>query len=179
MELQPVAPLEAAEVAARGSKRGRHESPVATAFQPVAPLEAAEVAGEYYLSVHQDDHTDVVKTGFVLLRTYSATRKTYIGLRKDRDAADDRAMQLFDKGSSIEKSTLKLLRIQFSHRGLAHYATKVHGADAAFATMFYKIVYSNDYSGTDYGAWAFHGDLPLQQRAEDGQVLIASEWITR
>ena len=25
-------------------------------------------------------------------------------------------------------------------------------------------------------AWAFHGDLPLQNSADDGQVLIASEW---
>ena len=38
---------------------------------------------------------------------------------------------------------------------------------------------SNDeitYPG-DNGVWAFLGDIPLHERAEDGQVLIASEWM--
>jgi len=34
-----------------------------------------------------------------------------------------------------------------------------------------------DKSEKDYEAWAFHGDLPLQHITEDGQVLIACEWL--
>ena len=76
----------------------------------------------------------------------------------------------------MEQGTVLLLRIHFSYKGFAQYATKVLGADEAFAPILYKIIYPYDKSGKDYGAWAFHSDLPLQQSAEDGQVLIASEW---
>ena len=149
---------------------------VAMAFEPVAPLQSSDVALELFLAVHPEDHPGVLATGVLSRRIYAATYKSYIGLRGNRDAAVDRAMKLFDKGWFMDKSTLRLLRIQFSHRGFAHYATRVLGPDEAFATMFYKIVYSNDRSGKDYGAWAFHGDLPVQKTADDGQVLIASEW---
>ena len=149
---------------------------VAMEIVPVAPLQRPDVALELFLAVHPDDHPGVLGTGVVPRRTYAATRKTYIGLREKRDAAVDRAMQLFDKGCSMERPTLRLLRIQFSHKGFAHYATKVRGPDEAFAPMFYKIIYPNDTSGKDYGAWAFHGDLPLQHSDEHGHVLITSEW---
>ena len=145
---------------------------VAMEIEPVAPLQRPDVALEIFLALHPG----VLGTGVVPRRTYAATRKTYIGLRENRDAAVDRAMQLFDKGGLMERPTLRLLRIQFSHKGFAHYATRVRGPDEAFAPMFYKIIYPNDTSGRDYGAWAFHGDLPLQKSSEDGQVLIACEW---
>ena len=136
----------------------------------------ADGALELFLAVHPDDYPGVVETGVVPRRHYAATHKTYIGLRENRDAAADRAMKLFDKGCPMEKGTLRLLRIQFSYKGFAQYSTRVLGPEEAFAPMLYKIIYPYDKSCKDYGAWAFHGDLPLQQIAEDGQVLIASEW---
>ena len=139
-----------------------------------APLLMADAAIELFLAVHPDDYPRIVDTQFVPRRTYAATRKTYIGLRENRDDAVDRAMRLFDKGDPVEQGTVHLLRIQFSYKGFAQYATKVLGADEAFAPILYKITYQP--GGRDWGAWAFHGDLPLQESAEDGQVLIASEW---
>ena len=29
----------------------------------------------------------------------------------------------------------------------------------------------------DWGAWALHADLPLNQTSENGEVLIACEWL--
>ena len=73
---------------------------VAMKIVPVAQLQMPDVALELFLAVHPDDHPGVVGTGVVPRRHYAATRKTYIGLREHRDAAVDRAMQLFDKGCS-------------------------------------------------------------------------------
>ena len=130
----------------------------------------------FFWAVHPADYQGVVETGFVPRLDYAAEHDTYIGLSQNRDDAVARAMELFDEGSAMETGTILLLRIQFSHKGFAHYATRVLGPEEAFAPMLYKIIYPYDTSGQDYGAWAFHGDLPLQHSAEDGPVLITSEW---
>ena len=49
----------------------------------------------------------------------------------------------------------------------------VLGVEEAFAP---KSTYPKDTTGTDYKAWAFHGDLPLQEMTNDGHVLISSSW---
>ena len=124
MEVQTVPTLEAAEVADPGSKRRRCESPLAIAPQPVEPLEAADMAGEWLLTVHPRDTQSTIKDKFVPLRHYAATNKSCIGLRKDAEAADDRAMTLFNEDGTMDRSTLDLLRIQFSHKGFSYYATR-------------------------------------------------------
>ena len=153
---------------------------VAMALQPPVQLEAAEVAGEWLLSVHPEDVPVVCATQTVPLFRYAATGKFYIGLRKDEGQADDRAMQLLHKkDGSLTRSSLKLLRFQFTHKGFSYYANKLLGQDYAFCPMFYKNVYSRDNTGIDYGAWSFHGDLALVQRDEAGHLLIVSDWVDR
>ena len=77
----------------------------------------------------------------------------------------------------MTRKTLLVLRVQFTPEGFAKYAANTRGSEWNFCPMFYKMRYSkNDYD-MDRGAWAFHGDLPLEERAENGQVLILSEWL--
>ena len=66
-----------------------------------APLLMADAAIALFLAVHPDAYPGVLETGLVSRRTYAATRKTYIGLRENRDDAVDRAMKLFDKGPTL------------------------------------------------------------------------------
>lgn len=197
MALQPPGQLDvamAAEQAEPDSKRLRCDSPAATAPQPaalpeaadmagapqpVASLEAADVAGEWYLSVHPEDVHAVNQRRAVPLRIYAATGKTYIGLREAAEAADERAMQLFSTDSGLARTSLHLLKIRFSHRGFSHYARQIMGHHYAFDTMFHKITYRGDRTGTDYGAWSWHGDLPLVDFDEQGNLLMITEWIDR
>jgi hypothetical protein len=90
--------------------------------------------------------------------------------------AVQRANSLFAKTTVVDKSTVFLLRSKFSQKGFVKYATKTLGPEDAYCPMLYKITFPGDTANTDYGVWAFHGDLPLHERAEDGQVLIESEW---
>ena len=142
-----------------------------------AVLEKKDVAIEFFLAVHNEDHSTISRSGSVPLRLYSATRKPYIGLRETSEAAVQRAQEIWGKKCSIDKSSLLLLRFQFSYKGFAEFATKAMGYDASFAPVLYKMTYQHDTSGKDYGAWAFHGDVPLQHVSPAGDVLIASEWL--
>ena len=142
----------------------------------VAPLQMPDGVLVSFLAVHPDDYEGVVETGLVPWLDYAAEHDTYIGLRENGDDAVALTMELFGEGSFMETGPIRLLRIQFSHKGFAYYATRVLGPEEAFAPMLYKIIYPYETSGQDYGAWAFHGDLPLQHSAEDGHVLITSEW---
>ena len=141
------------------------------------PLHQPDVAPEFFLAVHKDDQLAVEKNGIVPRRLCAATNKEYIGLRENADDAVERAVMLMGKHSEIHKGNILLLRIQFSLKGFAQYAYPALGPDQAFSPMLHKILYPNDKGGRDYGAWAFHGDLPLQHQTPDGQVLIASEWM--
>jgi len=195
--LEPAAQLEvatAAEQAQSCSQTPCLESPLgiaprpvamlgaavmAGALQPVAPLEASDIAGQWFLSVHPKDIRNITEANSVPLHVYGATGKAYIGFREDAEAADDRAMQLFRNDGKLARATLHLLKIQFSHKGFSYYATRNLGQDYAFDTMFHKNIYHRDRTGTDYGAWSFHGDLPLVESDEEGNLLIITEWIDR
>jgi hypothetical protein len=132
---------------------------------------------EAYVAVHKEDQALCDEVGAVRRRHYAATHKTYIGLRKNESDAIERAVTLFGNKCAVHKGSFLLLRVQFSSEGFAKYATAMHGPDDSFVPTLYKIVYPRDNSGTDYNAWAFHGDLPLQETAEDGSVLISSKWM--
>ena len=141
-------------------------------------IQTQEVAFEAFLAVLKADVATCEQQGVVPLRLYSKYNKTYIGLRKDTTAAVERAGMLLGTKCHVNKDTILLLRIQFSCRGFTKYSTAKLGHDEAFCQMLYKVINPTGYdTSVDSGVWAFHGDLPLQERAEDGQVLIASEWI--
>ena len=136
-----------------------------------------EFVFEAYLAVCKGDQAMCEMEKKVPRRIYAATGKTYIGLRIHPEAAVDRANCLFGKATVVDKSTVFLLRSKFSQRGFVKYATKTLGPEDAYSVMLHQITFPGDKANTDYGMWAFHGDLPLHERAEDGQVLIASEWM--
>jgi hypothetical protein len=136
-------------------------------------------AFEAYVAVHAEDRKLCDEVNAVRLRHYSATNKTYIGLRKDETDALERAETLFGKICDVDKDSFVLLRVQFSSLGVTKYTTKVLGPEESFASMLHKITYqyTKDNSGIDYNEWAFHGDLPLQETTADGDVLISSTWM--
>jgi hypothetical protein len=141
-------------------------------------IQTQEVALEAFVAVLKADHATCESTGFVPLRIYSKYNKTYIGLREDTTAAVKRAGMLFGTKCHVNKETIVILRIQFSFRGFTKYSTTMLGHDEGFRQMLYKVTYPTGYdTSADSCIWAFHGDLPLQERAEDGGILIASEWI--
>ena len=113
------------------------------------------------------------------MRIYGATGKTYIGLREAAEAADDRAMRLFRTDGGLARTSLHLLKIRLSHKGFSCYARRNMGAHYFFDTMFHKNIYRGDRTGTDYGAWSWHGDLPLVDFDEQGNLLMITEWIDR
>ena len=73
--------------------------------------------------------------------------------------------------------SLFVLRVQFTSQGFAKYAAHTRGSESNYCPMLYKSYCSKNDSDMDRGAWAFHRDLPLEARAETGQVLIHSEWL--
>ena len=152
------------------------ELDVAMPPQPQALLDPKDVSGIWYLASTTWLADDVDRAKKARLASFSATTQDYIGLRKDKEEALERGMKLWNKNDDLDKATLKLLRIQFSHKGFSKYANQDLGEKHSFSTMFYKHVYSRDKS-KDYGAWAFHGDLPLEETDADGHWLIVSEWV--
>ena len=184
-EICNLAQLEAAGVALQPSA----QLDVAMALQPPAELDEAmpigpqalldpkDVSGTWLLAVPPWLVGPVEQDRIARLESFSATTQNYIGLRKSEDEALDRGMKLWNQSGNLNKSTLKLLRIQFSHRGFSKYGNHDLGADHSFSTMFYKNVYTK-YNDKDYGAWCFHGNLPLEEYDDDDQWLIVSEWVT-
>ena len=116
-----------------------------------------------------------MQTGEVPLRLYSATRKTYIGIRMSVEDAMERAEMLFGWRTEVSRATYDILSIGFTALGFSTYATEVLGVDDFYKTKLYKMVYSH--SPHDYGAWAFHGSLPLESYAENGDALIVTSWL--
>ena len=138
-----------------------------------------QVAIEFYLGIHKGDQETIVKHGYVPRRIYTASNKSYISLRVNSAEAMVRAQELFENRCVIDKQTLLMLRIQFTHKGFSHYATSYTTSaepHAPFAPLLYKFMYPTDQE-KDWGAWALHADLPLNQTSENGDVLIACEWL--
>jgi hypothetical protein len=135
-----------------------------------------DCAFDAYVAVHMEDQALCDKVGAVRRRHYAATHKTYIGLRRNKSDAIERAATLFGDKCDVHKGSFLLLWVQFSVQGFAKYATATHGPEDSFAPTLHKITYPRDNSGTDYDVWAFHADLPLHETTKDGQVLISSTW---
>ena len=91
-----------------------------------------------------------------------------IGLRETLVDAVERTTKI---SGPISKDTHVVLEITFTPLGLAHYAKIYQGCDYGFQPMLQKKTYRD---ATDWKAWHFHGDLPLQASDEQGNVLITS-----
>jgi hypothetical protein len=134
-----------------------------------------QVAMELFLAIHEDDKDMIKRKGTVPRRIYAASNKGYLSLREDVAEAVVRVQELFDGRCELNKEVLLVLKIQFSLRGFYTYGTACR-TQAPYAPLLHKIQYSN-HDEKDWKAWAFHGDLPLKQTSDTGEVLIASEWM--
>ena len=128
-----------------------------------------------YLLIHEHDKEGIDKYGVVPRRIYTASHKSYISLRETVAEAKVRAQELFAYTSSLDETFL-VLRIQFTHKGFCHYATSSSTSVVPPGTpLLYKLAYPND-KVKDWGAWAFHADLPMQHINDNGDVLLNCEW---
>ena len=84
---------------------------------------------------------------------------------------------VFGSHCGVTRKSLFVLRVLFTFWGFAKYAANTRGSEWNFCPTLYKMYCSKNDSDMDRGAWAFHGDLPLEGRAENGQVLILSVWL--
>ena len=132
---------------------------------------------EVFLAVHQDDRRLCEDKGEVPLRLYSATQKDYIGLRVSVEDAMERAFKISGQKADVSKHSYSILSVRFTPLGFSKYATHVLEGCAVFKTQLYKIVYPFDGRYKDYGAWAFHGNLPLDEKAENGDALVVTSWL--
>ena len=92
-------------------------------------------------------------------------------------ASSGSCYSLFGNCCGLTSKSLSVLRIQFTSQGFAKYAANTRGSEWNFCPMLYNMYYSTKDYDMDEGAWAFRGDVPLEERAENGQVLILSEWL--
>ena len=128
-----------------------------------------------YLLIHEHDKDVIDKHGKVPRRIYSAGHKGYISCRTTVPGAVLRTQELFAYTSSPDDSFI-VLRIQFTEKGFCHYATSITTSVVPPGTPFlYKLAYPGDCS-KDWGAWAFHADLPMEDKDENGAVLLKCEW---
>ena len=132
---------------------------------------------DVFLAVHRDDRRVCEDKGEVPLSLYSATQKDYIGLRVSVEGAIERAMKISGHKTQVSKHSYDILSVGFTPLGFSKYATHVLGADSLFRTQLYKIVYPFDGTYKDYGAWAFHGNLALDENAEKGDALVVTSWL--
>ena len=104
---------------------------------------------------------------------YPNGSKNYTGLRETPLAALERA-KIFDDGP-VTKHTYVLLNICFTPAGIAYYTLENAGQAHNFASVLSKMTY---YKGEpiDWGVWHFLTDVPLHLEADDGTLLVHSEW---
>ena len=128
-----------------------------------------------YLLIHEHDKDGIDKHGKVPRRIYTSSHKSYISCRTTVPGATLRTQELFAYTSSPDDSFI-VLRIQFTEKGFCHYATSIPTSVVPPGTPFlYKLAYSGDCS-KDWGAWAFHADLPMEHKDANGAVLLKCEW---
>ena len=82
---------------------------------------------------------------------------------------------VFGSHCGVTRKSLFVLRVLFTFWGFAKYAANTRGSEWNFCPMFYNMYYAKNDCDMGRGVWAFHGNLPLEERAEDGQALLLSE----
>ena len=103
---------------------------------------------------------------------YANGGRNYIGLRERRSDAVERARM--SSTVPVTTETHILLKTKFSVAGVAHFATRIFGADHAYAPMLFKKVYNDP--AYDWKVWHFQDDLPLHLVTSAGDTLVTSEW---
>ena len=87
-----------------------------------------------------------------------------IELAMNLPQAVERAMQFFGISCGLTRQSVLVLRVQFTAQGFAKYAAATRGSEWT------------NHDHMDDGVWALHADLPLEETADTGQVLVWSEW---
>ena len=129
-------------------------------------LRMPEVAFEVFIGVHKDDKITCDRIGAVPRRLCADPRVDYIELAMNLPQAVDRAIQLFGNRCHLTSKSLFVLRVQFASQGFAKYAAHTLGSASNYCPMLCKSYCSKNDSDMGRGAWAFHPDLPLEDRAE-------------
>ena len=128
-----------------------------------------------YLAVRKEDCEQIERTKKVYVHTYGGPRKCYVGLRESPDDALSRAASVFNGKLPVDKTSFDLLKLRFTEAGVAKYTLTTGNPMSYYSSTLHKLVYPNDTSLTDYGAWAFVGDLPIEETDDHGGVLISYE----
>ena len=137
----------------------------------------SDVALQLWIGIHNDDYPTCIHKGTVPLCILPFADETKLTLHETGGPAVMRAKVLYCNRTAIGEVPVLLLRVLFSRKGFDLYSTRALGPNEPLAPVLYKTSYPDDTPGSDYGTWAFHGDLPLQQRSADGDVLIQSGWV--
>ena len=137
----------------------------------LATLQKSDVGLEVFLALPRDAYLTCVNNGYVSAKLAAFTDTRFLVLRDCAKAAEERGRVLYCAGGVIRDHAMKLLRIQFSHRGFDAYAGRAQGQEEFCLPALYKLI-----TLTQHGVWAFHGNLPLHLVSQDGDVLIHSEW---
>ena len=139
-------------------------------------LQTPEVVFEAFVGIHKDDKVTCELLGAVPRRVYARAEEDFIELAMNLPQAAERAMQLFGSSCGLTRQSVLVLRVQFTAQGFSKYAAATRGSEWNFCPTLYKRYCWKNHDHMDDGVWAFHADLPLDERADNGQVLVLSEW---
>ena len=124
-----------------------------------------------YLVIHAEEQVYSVDVNQIVARI-NHPQKLYIGLRESRDEAISRVEQIHTR--DFQLPMFVLLKISFTSLGVAHYTTNLADVDHCFAPILHKQTYND--KTQDWGVWHFHGNMPLRQESDAGDLLISTEW---
>jgi hypothetical protein len=134
---------------------------------PTTVVQGSPAALCLYKVVAVTEMSDIEPDGTLRLQG-TGSEQWKIGLRENLADAVERTTRT---SGPINKDTHVVLEITFSPLGLSHYAKICKGPDYRFQPMLQKITYRD---ATDWKAWHFHGDLPMQASDDQGNVLITT-----
>ena len=139
-------------------------------------LQTAEVVFEAFVGIHKDDKVTCELLGAVPRRVYARAEECFIELAMNLPQAAKRAMQFFGSCCGLTRQSVLVLRVQFTAQGFSKYAAATRGSEWNFGPILYKRCCWKNHDHMDDGVWALHADKPLEERADNGQVLVWSEW---
>ena len=125
-----------------------------------------------FVAVHIDHVDDCIASNRLPLG-YPNVSRNYTGLREFPLDAVERAKMFY--AGEVTKHTHVLLNICFTPAGVAHYTVENAGQTHNFASILSKMTYHKG-EPIDWGVWHFLTDVPLKLEADDGTLLVHSEW---
>ena len=130
-----------------------------------------------YTAVPKELKQVVVEAKCCRVYYVSGLGKDYVGLRERVADAVARGERVCNK--SVTNETHIILKTTFTEAGFAKYATLSTDHKHNFAPQLYKKIYNtprDEQEAYDWKVWHWNGDLPLDDREENGQQLVFSEW---